>query len=112
MTELTFGLLGLGLGGLTAMLAMAIVIVHRGSGVLNFATGAEEVEVRGVDVIGREVGLPGDAGARPAIVKACDAAVVEANGPPRPNAPGQQPLVNHGDDAEDDDWNSQPPSGE
>ena len=40
MTELTFGLLGLGLGGLTAMLAMAIVIVHRGSGVLNFATGA------------------------------------------------------------------------
>ncbi len=74
--------------------------------------GAKEVEVRGVDVIGGQVGLPGDAGARPAIFKPRDAAVVEAHGAPRSNAPGQQPVVNDGDDAEEDDRNGQPPGRE
>jgi sulfate-transporting ATPase len=36
----TFALLGLGLGGMNAMFAQSIVVVHRGSGVLNFAAGA------------------------------------------------------------------------
>ena len=63
-------------------------------------------------MIGRQVGLPGDAGARPAIFEARDAAVVEAHGAPRSNAAGQQPVVNDGDDAEDDDRNGQPPGRE
>jgi branched-chain amino acid transport system permease protein len=35
-----YGLLGLGLGGLYAGLAMGIVLVYRGSGIINLATGA------------------------------------------------------------------------
>jgi len=37
---LQFGLLGLGLGGIYALSAQGIVLVYRGSGVLNFAHGA------------------------------------------------------------------------
>jgi sulfate-transporting ATPase len=37
---LQFGLLGLGLGGIYALAAQGIVLVYRGSGVLNFAHGA------------------------------------------------------------------------
>jgi ABC-type branched-subunit amino acid transport system ATPase component/ABC-type branched-subunit amino acid transport system permease subunit len=37
---LKFGLLGLGLGGIYALAAQGIVLVYRGSGVLNFAHGA------------------------------------------------------------------------
>jgi ABC-type branched-subunit amino acid transport system ATPase component/ABC-type branched-subunit amino acid transport system permease subunit len=41
LTEfLQFGLLGLGLGGIYALSAQGIVLVYRGSGVLNFAHGA------------------------------------------------------------------------
>lgn len=41
MTEvIRFALLGLGLGGIYALLALSVVVVHRGSGVLNFAAGA------------------------------------------------------------------------
>src|SRR5207342_323067 len=74
--------------------------------------GAEEVEVRGVDVIGRQIGLARGACARPAIFEAPDSAVVEAHGTPRSLAPVQQAVVSDGDDAEDDDWNGQPPSCE
>jgi ABC-type branched-subunit amino acid transport system ATPase component/branched-subunit amino acid ABC-type transport system permease component len=37
---LAFGILGLGLGAIYALLGQSIVLVHRGSGVLNFAAGA------------------------------------------------------------------------
>ena len=36
---LAFGILGLGLGAIFTLLGQSVVLVHRGSGVLNFATG-------------------------------------------------------------------------
>jgi ABC-type branched-subunit amino acid transport system ATPase component/branched-subunit amino acid ABC-type transport system permease component len=40
LIPLQFGLLGLGVGGLYALIALGIVLVYRGSGVINFAQGA------------------------------------------------------------------------
>lgn len=40
MIPLQFGLLGLGVGGLYALISLGIVLVYRGSGVINFAQGA------------------------------------------------------------------------
>ncbi|WP_084436131.1 branched-chain amino acid ABC transporter permease/ATP-binding protein [Aldersonia kunmingensis] len=39
MDALTYALLGLGTGGINAILAMGLVLVYRGSGVINFAQG-------------------------------------------------------------------------
>jgi branched-subunit amino acid ABC-type transport system permease component len=39
-TFIEFAVLGLGLGGLYALVALGVVIVHRVSGVINFAIGA------------------------------------------------------------------------
>src|SRR5882672_5024864 len=40
MEPLRFALLGLGAGGVYALIALGVVLVYRGSGVLNFAQGA------------------------------------------------------------------------
>src|SRR5260221_12731659 len=40
MEPLRFALLGLGAGGVYALVALGVVLVYRGSGVLNFAQGA------------------------------------------------------------------------
>ena len=40
MIPLQFGLLGLGVGGLYVLVALGIVLIYRGSGVINFAQGA------------------------------------------------------------------------
>jgi branched-subunit amino acid ABC-type transport system permease component len=40
MTSLTFFLLGIGNGAVYAAIGMSLVVAHRSSSVINFATGA------------------------------------------------------------------------